>query len=365
MYYVYRYIDKNEIIYIGITNNLYIRYKQHKKDKWFNDKLKYQFIEVKNKYLAKVYEEYLINRDNPKSNIAEKNNYDVSDIKFNIKEMWKAVNLENKKQKSNKMSDKKLSIDEKIQFINDVFYELIKQSLNKILKIYYDEYGYLTCILEYTEYMDKIANGEYLPSSIHKIQYNKERNYIFFGFKEEQFLCEEDQEVYHKIHSILNIDKLQLDKKYGENLRDDLTLQLEEKYIGLVKNDYLISIIDIKYNIQHNISINILFKLFGGLLYVSRLSFAILLKYRREELLVYYGEVNYSVIINRIKEKYEYQYYLKDRENYRILDFMLYKEKIINIINGDCEEIIRRYYLDICSILQVDISNYIINSIRD
>lgn len=367
MYYVYRYIYKKEIIYIGITNNLYIRYKQHKKDKWFNNELKYQFIEVKNKYLAKIYEEYLINRDNPKSNIAEKNNYDVSDIKFNIKEIWKTANLEQKKQINKKTSDtynKTLLIDKKIQFINNMFYELIKQSSNKILKIYYDEYGYLTCILKYNEEIEKIVKSNYLPSNIHTMQYSKEHNYILFALKEEQFLYNDEQVLYNKIYSVLNIDKLQLDKKYGEKLRNELELQQEEKYIKLVENEYLINIIDIKNNIEHNISINILFKLFGGLLYVVRLPFAMLLKYEREELLIYYEKENYSAIVDGIKEKYRYQYYLNDSENYIMLDFILYKGKIINIINGECGKIIRKYYLDRCNVLEIDISQYIIDKVR-
>ena len=57
MYYVYRYLDNKKIIYIGITNNLVRRYKQHKKDSlWFNTELTYQYIELDNKYIAKNFE---------------------------------------------------------------------------------------------------------------------------------------------------------------------------------------------------------------------------------------------------------------------------------------------------------------------
>ena len=34
MYYVYRYIDNDEIIYVGITNDLNRRYYEHKSQKY-------------------------------------------------------------------------------------------------------------------------------------------------------------------------------------------------------------------------------------------------------------------------------------------------------------------------------------------
>lgn len=89
MYYVYRYLDNKKIIYIGITNNLVRRYKQHKKDSlWFNTELTYQYIELDNKYIAKNFETYLINRDSPVGNDQENNKYDISQISFNIIEDW-------------------------------------------------------------------------------------------------------------------------------------------------------------------------------------------------------------------------------------------------------------------------------------
>ena len=42
------------------------------KSTWLNDKLQYQFIKVEDDNVAKMFEEYLINRDNPKENIVGK-----------------------------------------------------------------------------------------------------------------------------------------------------------------------------------------------------------------------------------------------------------------------------------------------------
>lgn len=65
-----------------------VRLKAHKRDDWDSDKLIYEFIEVDNKFIAKLFETYLINRDSPYYNIAENNGWDVSLINFSIEENW-------------------------------------------------------------------------------------------------------------------------------------------------------------------------------------------------------------------------------------------------------------------------------------
>lgn len=137
MCYVYRYTYKNEIIYIGRTNDLDGRHKQHKRDKWYHDKLKYEFIQLPNTYVSKIYEEYLINRDNPKVNIASKNNYNVSSIQFNIVEIWKLVILNemSNHKNNNKKFNKGLIKDKEIKEIDNKFY---KREDNKIIRIFFD-----------------------------------------------------------------------------------------------------------------------------------------------------------------------------------------------------------------------------------
>ncbi len=297
MYYVYRYINNDEIIYIGITNNLEKRYAQHKiNDKWLDNNLKYQFIEVKNKYIAKVYEEYLINRDNPKENIAEKNNYDVSDIKFNIKEDWKNVNLKKKKTKMNKIKSEKapLSKEEKLEFINETFHKLLKESSKDIVDIYYDEYD----------------------------RYNKNLNYIVFQFNREIYLNDIEKESYLKLFRDLNVNIFTLDKNYIKNVISCARNELEKKYINLIKSGYLISVINIKNNIKQEIPINTILDLFGGIKSIRRLGFAMLFEYRKENLLFYYEETKYSQISDSIKRQFPNQYYLLNKEDYKLLNYM-------------------------------------------
>ena len=100
MYYIYRYTDIDTIVYIGITQNLKTRLNQHKNDVWYKESLNYEFIRLPNKYIAGLYETYLINRDNPIYNISKKRNYNVELITFNIEENWINYNKEKLRLKS-------------------------------------------------------------------------------------------------------------------------------------------------------------------------------------------------------------------------------------------------------------------------
>lgn len=136
--YVYRYTYKNEIIYIGRTNDLDRRYKEHTRDKWYQDKLKYEFIQLPNTCVAKIYEEYLINRDNPKENIVSNNNYNVSILQFNIVEIWRTVTLsEICDYKNNDIKfNKGLIKDKEIEQLDNKFYR--KKDNKKITRIFFD-----------------------------------------------------------------------------------------------------------------------------------------------------------------------------------------------------------------------------------
>lgn len=358
MYYVYRYINNDEIIYIGITNNLEKRYNQHKtKDKWLNNNLEYQFIEVKNKYIAKVYEEYLINRDNPKENIAEKNNYDVSDIKFNIKEDWKNVNLKKKKTNINKIKSEKASLskEEKLELVNELFHKLLKESSEDIIDIYYDEYEFLTIILKFNDKFNKLLSFEYFPYGVIKTKYNKYINYIVFQFNREIYLNDIEKESYLKLFRDLNVNIFSLDKNYIKNVINCARNELEKKYINLIESGYLISIINIKNNTKQEVPINTILDLFGGIKSIHRLEFAMLFEYRKESLLFYYEETKYSQISDSIKRQFPNQYYLSNEEDYKLLNYMMYKKSIINKVH----EINWEYYFPIESALDIDISEYI------
>lgn len=69
-YYIYKYVDNEEIIYIGQTNNLNKRINQHTKDKLegFNGKIYY--FECPNKTAMDSWEYCLINKYHPAYNVA-------------------------------------------------------------------------------------------------------------------------------------------------------------------------------------------------------------------------------------------------------------------------------------------------------
>lgn len=95
MYYVYRYRKNFDIFYIGITTNLETRLAQHKKKDWFTHDLKYEFIELPNRKVSKIYESYLIWRDKPRHNVAEMNCLDLSVLGFDINEDWTPFTTKN------------------------------------------------------------------------------------------------------------------------------------------------------------------------------------------------------------------------------------------------------------------------------
>lgn len=197
-YYVYRYIHNNEIIYIGKTNDLNRRDKEHKSDKWYHDELKYEYIQVDNEFIAQLYEVYLINRDNPKENIASKNNYNVDDIKFNIEESWKSVSIKERgnkakikkcNEKNVKKSNKALVMERQIQDIDDKFIELISKYKQEIIKIYYDEYEFLTVILKCSQFKE-LLGSKYMPSCVVGITFNQNSNMVVLQFNNYENLDE-------------------------------------------------------------------------------------------------------------------------------------------------------------------------------
>lgn len=60
MYYVYRYIRRGTTIYVGITNNMKRRVKQHEKDKWAGKHDMIMYFAVETRADAELLETYLI-----------------------------------------------------------------------------------------------------------------------------------------------------------------------------------------------------------------------------------------------------------------------------------------------------------------
>lgn len=79
-YCIYKHINKNnEIIYIGLTSNLKQRQCKHLKESQHKQEIfRIEYAECQNKTAMILYEQYYINKYNPKYNKKDKRNDDVS-----------------------------------------------------------------------------------------------------------------------------------------------------------------------------------------------------------------------------------------------------------------------------------------------
>jgi predicted GIY-YIG superfamily endonuclease len=84
-YYIYKALDINlEVIYVGLTTNVNQRMKQHKMSSEWYDEADYIFIaECDNKTSMLLYEQYYINKYNPKYNKKDKRYDEVKILKVN------------------------------------------------------------------------------------------------------------------------------------------------------------------------------------------------------------------------------------------------------------------------------------------
>lgn len=186
MYYVYRYLDNNENpIYIGITNDLIARRRDHQRNsKWYSDNLIYQFLKVKNKYTAKTYEEYLINKDNPKENKASKNGYDVSEIEFHFEHDWtdfRKIEAEEKRRvKVKKYSAKYLRTKEEQRQERLLAYEMFFLYRDKIIEINWCN-GQITSVVFDSGEVKKIAiECKWMPPFFSKISGSEDNDITEF-----------------------------------------------------------------------------------------------------------------------------------------------------------------------------------------
>lgn len=119
MYFVYKYLHHNKIIYIGKTSNLYIRHMQHKNSTIKNlENYTLHYLEFKNEHTASYVESYLIALHKPvlNSKYIESNLHEELDIKFKqsfkelTEETIKSIKIANQDFKVSKFSEKKIQI---------------------------------------------------------------------------------------------------------------------------------------------------------------------------------------------------------------------------------------------------------------
>lgn len=144
--YVYRFIDKNEkIIYIGKTNNLDRRYKQHfngyghLSDSCYKSVWKIEYIKLDNEINALLLETYYINKYRPFYNKLNKTKRPVSLDNINLKEIkdnWKIYRVVNSTfEPVVNYEDIENPIDEKFKKKVDLVFRIISVTACAILLI--------------------------------------------------------------------------------------------------------------------------------------------------------------------------------------------------------------------------------------
>jgi excinuclease UvrABC nuclease subunit len=89
--YLYKFLGtKDEVLYIGKTNNLKHRFNSHKQDKyWWNEIKKIEFTQINN-FLVDIYERFYINYYKAKYNVKDSN---MKYKEFNLKLLkWSEFN---------------------------------------------------------------------------------------------------------------------------------------------------------------------------------------------------------------------------------------------------------------------------------
>lgn len=74
-----------ECLYVGKIENIcdrYVSYLSNKKENWCNKNLRFEYMELDNKYIMDFYEIYLINKLEFKFNIIGKGEMDIVKILF-------------------------------------------------------------------------------------------------------------------------------------------------------------------------------------------------------------------------------------------------------------------------------------------
>ncbi|MCC0693429.1 GIY-YIG nuclease family protein [Clostridioides sp. ZZV14-6387] len=134
MYYVYKYIDPatEECLYVGKTEDIYVRHSSHlsnKEEGWCNKELILKYIELPRRYNMDFFEVYLINELNPIFNKLSKGDMDTEHIFFDYKEEdWSTYSEEDFKEKT---KGKRRFRERKI----DMKYEVSKKSINFLKRI--------------------------------------------------------------------------------------------------------------------------------------------------------------------------------------------------------------------------------------
>ncbi len=141
--YVYKFISKETIIYVGITKDIHSRMSQHKKSGIFFDYAdNIEYTILPNKTSAELFEIYLINTYSPKYNTTYNRNDSLEVLSFKEMEWIKYEKIITKKE----ICLKKPILKVTPVLFNENMLSFIKNHLINLIDIYYDKYQHL-CLL--------------------------------------------------------------------------------------------------------------------------------------------------------------------------------------------------------------------------
>jgi hypothetical protein len=211
-----------------------------------------------------------------------------------------------------------------------------------------------------------------MPSCVNEIVFNQNNNIVVIQLNKYENLNEKYKDKYNEIYELLDINKLNLDKNYGQKVLSSEMNNIEKKYMSYIHNMHNIhniheiTLIRIKDNFQIGVPIDAMLEVFGGLQCVYRLPFALGLKYKDNNnmLLIHYEPIKYDEILNNeLKKDFKYQYYFKNDKDMELFEYLLYKMQIPNRMSSgytEYDKSVGVYYLPRESVLKVDIAKSII-----
>ncbi|WP_041766608.1 GIY-YIG nuclease family protein [Psychromonas ingrahamii] len=145
MEYVYQFWKGNEVIYVGITNNMKSRIQSHISNyEWASTEAKITYCKMPNRKVSKIYETYLINTLAPQYNKSENDADDMSLLSFDDSNIeWLKYNFIDEKKSiqraKNTQKTPKKKKKENLPTI-DYFYDFIRRNKNNIIELFYDKY---------------------------------------------------------------------------------------------------------------------------------------------------------------------------------------------------------------------------------
>lgn len=149
--YVYRFISKETIIYVGITKDIHSRMSQHKKSGIFFDYAdNIEYAILPNKTSAELFEIYLINTYSPKYNTTYNRKDSLEVLSFKEMEWIKYEKSITKKE----IYLKKPILKVTPVLFNENMLSFIENHLINLIDIYYDKYQHLCLLFNYKTCLD-------------------------------------------------------------------------------------------------------------------------------------------------------------------------------------------------------------------